>query len=72
MLVLERYFGIVLKNMIIDIFEGVRLHFLHFYNIFGENRNSHVLVLNLGVFLGKDENEVFYHFRQQFWHFRTL
>ena len=58
--------------MIIEIFESVRLHFLHIYKIFGENRNSQVLVLNLGVYLGKLENEVFYHFRQQFWHYRKL
>ena len=48
--------GIVLKHVIIDIFEGVRLHFLHIYKHLKKNRNSHVLVFNFGFFLGKHEN----------------
>ena len=34
MLILDRNLEIVLENMIIDIFEGVRLQFLHFYKRF--------------------------------------
>jgi len=51
-LVLGRNLGIVLKNMIIDIFKGVSLHVLHICKIFEKNRNSQVLVLN---FLGSFE-----------------
>jgi len=32
--ILDRNLGIVLKNMIIDIFEGARLHFLQVFKMF--------------------------------------
>ena len=52
--VLGRNRRIILKNKIIDIFEGVSLQFLHFVNFCLKNRNSHVLVFNFGVFFRKN------------------
>ena len=54
MLVPDRNLEIVLKTMIIDIFEGVRLYFFHFFNFFEQkNRNSHVLKFNYWTFWRK-------------------
>ena len=55
--------------MIIDIFEGVRLHFLHLKKKIGKNRNSHFIVFNFGVF--SEENgkiKCYVRFGLKFWH----
>ena len=68
--VLDFNFGIQQKNTIIDIFEGVRLHFFHFMNLFQQkNRNSHMLVFNFGVFFeGNGQIKYFVLIRNKFWH----
>ena len=67
--ILDINFGIDYKNSIIVIFEGVRIHFLHFFMSFEKKNYLHVLVLNFGVFfLENNKIKYFVHFGHQLWH----